>query len=380
MKKKGLVFAVILLGLLAIPVLARGSESAEDACETLYRDIPMEDMQEAMDEVFGDTGIRLQDAISDLIRNDKTVVDLMKEMLGGKPGNPLVYKKLLIRLIALALLCTLFGILPQILEDSAAAKAGYFISFITLITFLLSVFAEAAVLVKDTVLTAIFLMNAILPAYLIALALAGGVSTAALSMEAFSVLSYLAEHLILQFLCPASLLYLMLGLINQAAETDRFSRLADLIQKGVRLVLKSLLALFIGFHVFQGLITPYVDRFQTSIVRKSIEAIPGIGDIAGAGTEVVFGAAMVMKNSIGVVGLILITAAALIPILKIAGYAGVFLLVNALLQPVMQARVQRLFEIAANAIRLLLRILCTAIVLFLISIVMLSAGAGGGLQ
>ena len=89
---------------------------------------------------------------------------------------------------------------------------------------------------------------------------------------------------------------------------------------------------------------------------------------------------MVMKNSIGVVGLILITAAALIPILKIAGYAGVFLLVNALLQPVMQARVQRLFEIAANAIRLLLRILCTAIVLFLISIVMLSAGAGGGLQ
>ena len=379
MKRHAFVFMIAVFTMLHLSFPVSADENTDREYDRLLNEIPTEDMQEAIGEVFEDTNISLNDIVRELISGDKTVIEVIKETVGGKLADFDLYRRLLIKITGLALICTLFGILPQILGDGHSANTGYFISFITLIAFILSVFNEAAILVKNTIQVIIFLMNAILPAYLAALALSGAVTTAALYYEVFAVISYLAEHLILSYLCPAVLIYLALSLVNQAAETDKFSRLSDLIQKAVRFILKGILSILVGFNIFQGLITPYVDKFNTSVIRKSIEAIPGVGDIAGAGTEVAFGAAMLIKNSIGVTGLILVTAAALIPVMKISGYALVFMLVNALLQPVMQSKIQKIFETTVNAIKLLLRILLCTIIIFLISIVMLAAGSGGGL-
>ena len=72
--------------------------------------------------------------------------------------------------------------------------------------------------------------------------------------------------------------------------------------------------------------------------------------------------------------LLVVTAA---PVIELIIYSLVLMLINALLQPVLQSHTLKLLDVAVSAIKLLLGILLTVMLLFLISIALLAIGTGG---
>ena len=71
-------------------------------------------------------------------------------------------------------------------------------------------------------------------------------------------------------------------------------------------VLKTILAVVIGFNTLQGIISPVIDSLKSTAFSRVAEMIPGIGNIAGSVTDVLLGSAVLIKNGIGAVALIVI--------------------------------------------------------------------------
>lgn len=355
-------------------------ENPEEEYSKLLDEIFTDDtVNDAIEEVFGENRLSIREVISELLRGEGTVIDILGRLIKNRFMGVEGYKTLLIKLFSLTLICALFGFLPQIFGNEQTSQMGHFISFIILIAFMLSLFDDAVTIVGDTIEIIIFLMNAIIPAYLISMALSGAITTAGMSYEMFMVIIYIIENIIMNFVSPAVLIYLVIGFANQLLESDKFSKLTELIKKAVSWSLKGFLTLMIGFQLLQGLITPYVDKFNTSVAKKTIEAIPGVGDITSSGVEIAVGAALLIKNTIGVVGMIILIAAAAVPLLELLGYAIILILVNTMLQPVLQVRVQKILDVAVSAVKLLVQLLLTVLLLFFISMALIAAKSGGGL-
>lgn len=329
-------------------------------------------VNEAVEEVFGDKRLNVRQIIEQLLSGEGTVFEILMDLIKDRFNGVGSFKNLLIKLLSLAVICAMFGFLPQILGNEQSSQMGHFISFIILAAFLISMTHTAVTIVTDSIDVIIFLMNVFIPTYLVSLALSGGISTAAWSYEFFQVIIYGVQKVILNFLCPFVMIYLAMGLANQLLESDKFSKITDLIKKAIGWVLKGILTLLVGVQLLQGLITPYVDKFNTSVARKTIEAIPAVGDVATSGIEIAVGAAMLIKNSIGVVGIIILLAVVATPILELLSYTVALVLVNALLQPVLDSRVQKILDTAVNTMKMLLFILLTVMLLFLISIALLA--------
>lgn len=329
-------------------------------------------VNEAIEEVFGDNRLSIRQAIEQLLSGEETVFEILLDLIKDRFNGIGSFKNLFIKLLSLAVICAMFGFLPQIFGNEQSSQMGHFISFIILVAFIISLTQNALTIVTESIDVIIFLMNVFIPTYLISLALSGGISTAAWSYEFFQVIIYGVHKVILNYICPAVLIYLAMGLANQLLESDKFSKITELIKKVIGWVLKGILTLLVGFQLLQGLITPYVDKFNTSVAKKTIEAIPAVGDVATSGIEIAVGAAMLIKNSIGVVGIIILLAVIAAPILELLSYTLALVLVNALLQPILHSRVQKILDTAVNTMKLLLFILLTVMLLFLISIALLA--------
>lgn len=89
--------------------------------------------------------------------------------------------------------------------------------------------------------------------------------------------------------------------------------MADLLEKLIGWILKASLGVVTGISLFQSLITPVVDSLKNSAVEKAVSVLPGIGNAADGVLELALGSAVVIRNSVGVLLLLLLVAGCAVP-------------------------------------------------------------------
>jgi stage III sporulation protein AE len=144
--------------------------------------------------------------------------------------------------------------------------------------------------------------------------------------------------------------------------------LLDFMQKGINLALKLLIGLMTGLSLVQALILPVADGLKISAVRKSLSAIPGIGGVAGSVTDLFMGSAVLIKNSVGVLLLILLLAVCLLPLGKIALFSGIVKLGAALTGIVSDKRISGATNRVGEGCFMLLKCVGTSMAMFFIVI------------
>lgn len=80
--------------------------------------------------------------------------------------------------------------------------------------------------------------------------------------------------------------------------------MAELVKDLVTLALKTMFGIMMGINVIQGLIVPVSAELQNSTLIKAGGAIPGVGNTISTVTNTVLVAAKLVKNAVGVAGVI----------------------------------------------------------------------------
>ena len=184
---------------------------------------------------------------------------------------------------------------------------------------------------------------------------------------------YGVEYILAAGVIPLIYSYLMLSVVNGIWVEEKLTLLIDLLEKGIGWVLKGAVGVITGISIFQSLITPVVDSVRKSTLQKVVSAIPGVGNAADGAVELVLGSAMVIRNSIGVVLLILMLVLCAAPLLKIGVIAGILKCAAAFIGVVSDRRITACANRAGDAGLLLFRTAGTAMLLFLISIAVVTA-------
>ncbi len=277
------------------------------------------------------------------------------------------------QIIILGIIGAVFSNFSSVFTGSQISETGFFVTYLLLFTYLAASFFTSVSIVSDVVGQILGFMKALLPAYFLAVAFAGG-STAAAASYGFTLFVIAgAQWLLGQVLLSLVRVYALLVMAGHITKEDMLSKMTELLEQIISWSLKTMIGVVLGFQIIQGMVLPYVDSMKTGAIQKLAGAIPGIGNGINSVAQMVLGSGVVIKNTIGAAGIIILLIISAIPLIKLLVLMFLYKCVAALLQPVCDKRIVSCISDIAKGHKLLLSIAASGVLLFVITIALVCA-------
>lgn len=282
-------------------------------------------------------------------------------------------RRVLVQLILVAIMAAVFTNFSSTFVNNFVGESGFFVTYLLTFSILAGSYMMMANIARDAVSSVLTFMKTLIPCYTLAVTISAGMTTSVALYEGLMIAITIANWIVLKIVLPLINVYLLLELVNNMDKEDRFSKLTSLIKQIINWLLKSVFACIIGFHVIQSLLLPAIDSVKNTAFQKGIQVLPGAGKIAGAVVSTLIGSSVVIKNSIGIAGLIIIIFLISVPVLKLLVFVLGYKLTAALLQPISDKRLITCINSTSESAKVLLDSVLSVAALFMVSIALIAA-------
>lgn len=355
------------------------TESQEEQTEKMLENMEMQQMQEAVNELLGENTFHVQEFLKELMKGEqgvskKQAVLFIKEQL---LSALVMDRQTFVQVLLLVLVAALFSNFTEVFGNNQTAEVSFYIVYMLLSAILLHSFQMISQGISEKLQDLMVFMKALMPSYFLAVTAASGSATAMVFYEMVMGVIYLIQVVLLRLVLPGIHGYVLLEMINYLHKEDFLSHMAELMQTVLGWTLKTCTGITIGMQLVQNMISPAVDSLKRNVVGKTAAAIPGIGNAINGVTETALATAVLIRNSLGVMGILLLLLLGLPPVIKLGFTALIYKLLAALVQPVSDKRLVGCLSTIGEGCGLLLKVLLTAEFLFMITIAVLTVSFVG---
>lgn len=343
--------------------------------DMIWQDYGLDRLEEGIQTLFPQNSLSLEALLGQVMQGDifGAVADLFKGVITDFVSQLSGMRNLFVWFLVLGIVSALMTHFVEIFDRHQVADISFYFMYLLFTVVLLRCFYQAAATAADAMENVILFIRLMIPAYLISVGISTGSVTAGASYQMMLLIIYGIQNLLSAGLMPLIYSMCMLVVINGIWVEEKLTLVIDLLEKGIGWALKGTLGVVAGLSIFQALITPVVDSVRTSALQKIVAAIPGVGNAADGVVEMVLSSAVMVKNSVGVVLLLLFLVMCATPLLKIAVIAGLLKCSAAFMGIVCDKRITTCANRTGDAGMLLLRTTGTAMLLLLISIAVITA-------
>lgn len=323
--------------------------------------------------------ITFDELIKGIIRGDgkyifKSIMDVIREVLAGEI---LANQGLMLQLVLIVLLGSVFTNISNSFGTSFISENGFFVTYLIITSIMLTSFSLALDIVSSSIEKILVLIRIVVPVFALAINFLGRVSTSAGMYEIILLGVWLVQVIILRFIIPMIKFYVIVSLVNNLNKEDSFSKLCKFIKNIVSWLLKTIVVFVAGLNIIKSLIEPQIDALGRNTVNKIISALPG-GGITSLLAGTFLGAGAVVKNSIGIAGIILLVITVMVPVLKTILILLAVRITGVMIQPMGEKRYVEGVEALAAGLSLLLQTILSSVVLFMLTIAIMAYASNGG--
>lgn len=331
-------------------------------------------LQDELDGLFPDGNMQFTQALEQLVHGD--LEGVFKSLKAGVWDNlakeAAGFRRVFFQVLLLGILSALFSTLSGIFENHQVSEISFYITYLMLIMLLLTIFEQAAVTTVKLIENMMLFMKLLIPTYAMTVGMASGLSTGTVYYQFLLILLYVVQAGVFSVLLPMVYCYIFLNIVNGLWAQERLGMLAALLHKIVKGLLKVSLTAVLGINLLQTMITPVIDSLKNTATQKVVTAIPGLGNLAGGVAEMLVGSAVLIKNSMGVLFILILLAVCLIPIGKLLIITLLLKVSAAVMGMIADRRITGCTDRVGEGSALLLQCALTAASLFIITIAIVS--------
>ena len=336
------------------------------------------DVDRMMEELFPQETMGFADAVRQImLGNTDAGREAVKEMLWERIfGAWEVNRKSILYLILLAIAAAVFISFSDIFQTRQVSQISFYMIYLLVIGICLASFQAASEWMANGVHTLTGFMKVLYPVYFAAVTVAKGSVSSLAFYHLAIILIVVIEELLLHLIVPGIHMYVIIRVMNSLQSEDYLSKFAELLETAIGWGLKTLMGGMIGLNVIQGMLGPAIDTVKRSAVTRGMEMVPGVGDLLGGTAEVALGTAVLIKNSIGIVGMFLCLVLCLAPLLQLAVITLGYKLAAALVQPVSDKRIIECIGGVGEGCRMLMNCIFVTGILFLVTVAIVTYTTG----
>lgn len=359
-----------------------GEEETEKTVleEKLLEDMDLAQVQQMMDEALGENSFSFTEALKKLLTGEvafsgEALAELFRGLFFSRIQRE---KSTLAQILALILLAALFANFAAVFDRGQVGEISFYMVYLMLFAILIHSFSAMSLSLEKNLSWMAEFMKGLAPAYFMAVAAANGSSTAAMFYQGVLLLVWLIQWLLVSVILPCTNLYVFLNLANHLSREGMVGKLAELLDTAVNWSLKTLLGMVAGLQIVRAMVSPVMDSLKRSAVGKTASALPGVGNVVNTVTEIVVTSAVLVRNCMGVVVLVVFVLVGIGPVVHYGAMSLAYRLLAAVAQPVSDKRLVECLSTMGEGCSLLLKILFHGQVLCMLTFMILLVSFGGG--
>lgn len=280
--------------------------------------------------------------------------------------------KLLIILFLLTIFSTVLQTIHSAFENSAVSQIAYFVVYLVLFF----VATNSFVLTFNYASSAINVMSdfilALIPLLLGLISTIGNLLTVSFFHPLIIFIVNITNLIISRFVLTFLLISFLLAMVSFLNEEYKVTYLANLFKNISLGSLGILTTIFLSVMSIQGAVSAVQDGLALKTAKFFTgNFIPVIGKTFTDAVDVVLSASLSLKNSIGVIGVIIISVYAAFPAMKILSIAFIYKFAAAILQPVGDESIVKTLNTISNYTFYILACLLVISFMFFLSIVII---------
>lgn len=283
---------------------------------------------------------------------------------------------LLRQLVVIGILAALLQRLSSSFGIPGVVDVAFAVCFLVLVILGLQSFKIASSVATEAVGEMVGFMYALIPMLSSLLVAVGGITSATVFHPLLWALVGGIAGLVQRLLFPMILLSTAFSLMAHFSADLPFPRLGNLLRQGVITLLALFFIVFSGFMVVRGAIAPVTDGISLRTAKYLTKTlIPIAGGMFADTLEVVVGGSLLIKNAVGIFGLVMIVFMVAAPVLKVLAMVLIYKIVSAVLEPLCDRRVvQVLGTMEASLTLVLIALITVALMLFLAIVILVGIG------
>jgi len=283
---------------------------------------------------------------------------------------------LLRQLVVIGILAALLQRLSSSFGIPGVVDVAFAVCFLVLVILGLQSFKIASSVATEAVGEMVGFMYALIPMLSSLLVAVGGITSATVFHPLLWALVGGIAGLVQRLLFPMILLSTAFSLMSHFSADLPFPRLGNLLRQGVITLLALFFIVFSGFMVVRGAIAPVTDGISLRTAKYLTKTlIPIAGGMFADTLEVVVGGSLLIKNAVGIFGLVMIVFMVAAPVLKVLAMVLIYKIVSAVLEPLWDRRVvQVLGTMEASLTLVLIALITVALMLFLAIVILVGIG------
>lgn len=361
-------------------------EILEENIENNLSDIDMSKLEELFDNVSEDYktlfGKDVVDTAKQIIygKYEGGFDDFLNIMLKGLSKSILDILPTILTIVAIAILYSLLGGFTSGFVQKPTEKLIYFATYSTMILIVMVEVGKVIKLTTNTISNISILMQAIFPILLTMTTLLGGVTTSAVFKPMMTTLVTIITIFISKIIIPMFIAAIAFSIVGNLTKSVKLDKLTEFFKSSATYILGGVFSLFVAFLTFQGLTGGVIDSISIKTAKFAMQSyIPVLGGYLSDGFDLMLASLVLIKNSIGVIGLIMILSIIALPTIKIIVLSLGLKLASGIIEPVCDNKFSKMLSNIASNMTLLIISLVGAGFMFLITIMLIIYTTNGGI-
>lgn len=240
---------------------------------------------------------------------------------------------------------------------------------------------ECAELAADVISDQVIFLKAAVPVYSSFMISSGQVSAATGLETIFLWFIQLIGSLIEKFAVPVMVWISVLNMVNCITARYNVKKLIDFTKQIIRWGLGILMTFFIGILGMTGLTAKSADNLGLKTLKYAVgNFVPIVGGFLSDSVTTVLTSISVLKNALGIAGVITIVLICAAPIIKMIVMIFIYKLTAGIIEPLTDARITNMVSEGAETVTFLFSVCAIVTVMFVLGITILISVGGTSLR
>ena len=327
--------------------------------------------------------------------DDININEILNSAILGKIDNNKILRKILnifgeefvsciktiISIFVIVLIHSIIKAVSDNLETSNISKIIYYVQYILIVTIAMNSFSNLISVISNTIQNLVGFMNSLVPLLITLMIYTGNIATSGLLQPIILFIIDFISNTILTLILPGVSIITALIIISNISNRIQISKLTKFFKSSIIWLLGVILTVFVGVISLEGTLASSIDGITAKTAKAAVSSmIPVVGKILGDSVDSVLGCGLVLKNALGVVGVIIIIGICIVPIIKLTILTIIYNISSAVIEPLADENIVKLLEEFGDIFKLLLAILCSVSILLIVGVTLVIKISNSGMM
>lgn len=282
--------------------------------------------------------------------------------------------KLLALLVAIALICSLLTNLQKAFSGEGLSNIAYFACYSLLIIIMARSFYIGVDTARSTMKEMTDFMTAIIPILIMLIASVGGFVEAALMDPVIIGAITISGKIFMDIIIPIICMTFVLQFVNNMSEEYKIDKLTKLLNQVAMWGQGMVITIFIAIITIRGISSKTIDEVTAKTAKFAVDNfVPIVGKSLSDAISTVAGYSILLKNALSSLGLVVLIAIVLFPIIKLLIMSLLYKLTAALIEPISDSRLVNCISSAGDSLVLVTACLISVSVMFFIMVAIIAS-------